>query len=505
MELVMERQDLPQSRQDSDVHFHQLIAYNADGMIVVNHSGIVRFVNPAAERLLQRSAQELIGEVFGFPIVTNETTELDIVAHSGDLTIAEMRVVHLEWEGESAYLASLRNITARKRTEAALRQREEQLRQAQKMEAVGRLAGGVAHEFNNLLTAILGYSDRLQRHLDNGEIVAQCTERISYVANRAALVARQLLTISRDQPLQSQLLNWNPIITETEQIFQPLIGASIKVVQHLSSDLWQVQADPIQLQQILMNLVLNARDAMAEGGELTLTTANVTLQAGPPKRYLDAPDGPYVMLEVKDMGIGVDTEAFPHLFEPFFTTKEVGNGTGLGLAVVYGIVQQNHGDIAVHSTPERGTSFRIYLPRSIDAPAIPPLHAPAGKPVSGSETILLVEDEELVRELLCEMLQRHGYRVLVAAQGHDALQLCAYLDEAIHLLVTDVVMPHMNGYELVARLTAVYPDLRVLLISGYVGEIAERNDRLPPYTAFLQKPFTPDVLAAKVRDVFDAL
>jgi CheY-like chemotaxis protein len=266
-----------------------------------------------------------------------------------------------------------------------------------------------------------------------------------------------------------------------------------------------VQADPIQLQQILMNLVLNARDAMAQGGELMLTTANVTLQAGPPKRYLDAPAGPYVMLEVKDAGIGVDTEVFPHLFEPFFTTKEVGNGTGLGLAVVYGIVQQNRGDIAVHSTPARGTSFRIYLPRSLDAPALPPLHAPAGKPASGSETILLVEDEELVRELLCEMLQLHGYHVLVAAQGYDALQLCAHLDEAIHLLVTDVVMPHMNGYELAERLTSVYPDLRVLLISGYAGELADSHDRLPPHTAFLQKPFTPDVLAAKVRDVFDLL
>ena len=501
----MERQGVPQDRPDSDVHFHHLIAHNADGMVVVNHNGIVRFVNPAAERLLQRSAQELIGEVFGFPIVTGETTELDIVANSGVLSIAEMRVVDLEWEGERAYLASLRDITTRKRTEEALRQREEQLRQAQKMEAVGRLAGGVAHEFNNLLTAILGYSDRLQKHLDNGEIVAQCAERISYVANRAALVARQLLTFSRDQPLQSQLLNWNTVIEETEKIFQPLIGKSITVVQHLSSDLWQVHADPIQLQQILMNLALNARDAMVEGGELTLTTANVTLQAGQPERYLEAPPGPYVMLEVKDTGIGVDPEAFSHLFEPFFTTKEVGNGTGLGLAVVYGIVQQNHGDIAVHSAPACGTVFRIYLPRSGDAPAVIPLPAPAGRPATGSETILLVEDEELVRELLCEMLQLHGYRVLAAAQGHDALQLCAQLDEAIHLLVTDVVMPHMTGYELAERLTAVYPDLRVLLISGYAGEVAEGNDRLPPHAAFLQKPFTPDVLAAKVRDVFDAL
>jgi signal transduction histidine kinase len=470
-------------------------------MVVVNHHGIVRFVNPAAERLLQRSAAELIGAVFGFPIVTHETTELDIVASSGDLTIAEMRVVNLEWEGERAYLASLRDITARKRTEEALRQREEQLRQAQKMEAVGRLAGGVAHEFNNLLTAILGYSDRLRRQLDNREMVAQCSERISYVANRAALVARQLLTFCRDQPLQSQLLNWNTVIEETEKIFQPLIGKSITVIQHLASDLWQVEADPIQLQQILMNLVLNARDAMVEGGKLTLTTANVTLQTDQPKRYLQAPPGPYVMLEVQDTGMGVDTEEFSHLFEPFFTTKEV--GTGLGLAVVYGIVQQNQGDIAIQSTPACGTGLRIYLPRSVDAPAVTPLQTSVDKPTSGSETILLVEDEELVRELLCEMLQLQGYCVLTAAQGHDALQICAQLDEAIHLLVTDVVMPYMNGYELAERLTAVYPDLRVLLISGYVGEVADSNGLLPPHTAFLQKPFTPDVLAAKVRDVLD--
>ena len=500
----MQRQFTPLDTENSDVRFRRLITYNADGVVVVNCHGVVRFVNPAAERLLQRSADELIGAVFGFPIVAGETTELDIVTSSYDLTIAEMRVVELEWEGERAHLASLRDITARKRTEDALRQREEELRQAQKMEAVGRLAGGVAHEFNNLLTAILGYSDRLQRHLDDGEVVSQCTERISYVANRAALVVQQLLTFSRHQPLQPQVLDWNAVVEETEKLFQPLIGESITLVHRLEPDLWRVCADPIQLQQILMNLVINARDAMAEGGELTLTTANVTLEAGSPERYLETPPGPYVMLEVRDTGIGMAKEVLTRQFEPFFTTKEVGNGTGLGLAAVYGMVQQNDGDIAVHSTPASGTVFRIYLPRSTDPSDVGPLNAPAHQPASGSETILLVEDEELVRELLCEMLQLNGYQVLEAAHGQEALQLCADYDAPIHLLVTDVAMPQMNGYELAERLTTVYPELRVLLISGYVGEISDHNDLLPRHTAFLQKPFTPDALAAKVRDVFDA-
>lgn len=506
----MERQLLEVGQEDSDVRFRHLITCIADGVVVVNHHGVICFVNPAAERLLQWTANELIGALFGFPVVVGETTELDIVASSGDLTVAEMRVVDLLWEGESAYLASLRDITDRKRTEEALRQREEQLRQFQNMEAVGRLAGGMAHEFNNLLTSIMVYSNWLQKHLDDRAVVRQCSERISCVADCAALVVQQLLAFSCHQPLQLQSLNWNVVIEAVEKLVQLLLGDSITLVQHLASDLWQVQADPIQLQQILMNLVLNARDAMAamtttaQGGELILTTANVNLEEKSTDCFPERPPGPYVMLEVRDTGTGMDREVYTHLFEPFFTTKDMGNSTGLGLAVVYGIVQQSHGTITVDSTPANGTTFRVYLPRGVAPPAAAPLDVSTGQLAVNSATILLVEDEELVRELLCEMLQLEGYCVLEAAQGYDALALCAQQDGVIDLLVTDVVMPHMNGYDLAGRLATVYPDMRVLLMSGYVGEAPERYHNLPRHTVFLQKPFTPDVLTAKVRDAFDA-
>ncbi len=497
LRAALERQRMQRAVQASEARFRCLIDQNTDGVVVVDHQGLVRFVNPAAKRMFQRRADEMVGAVFGFPIVVDGSTDLDIVTPSGEQIIAEMRVVGVEWEGERAYLASLRDISARERL-------AEQLRQAQKMEIIGRLAGGIAHEFNNFLTAILGYSDILLSHLEVGTPPHQYAERIEHASNRASAVSRQLLTFSRQQPLQAQILAWHDIILNTQKLIRPLIGEHISFVYHPSADLWRVQADPIQLEQLLMNLILNACDAMSKGGELRVTTANVMLRSGDSDRVLQAPPGPYVMVEVGDTGVGITREGLSHLFEPFFTTKEVGSGTGLGLAVVYGIVQQNYGDISVHNQLASGASFRVYFPRADEALIPTSIDEASSAPSSGSETVLLAEDDVLVRELIEETLQLSGYHVLAAGSVQDAIALSAQHGEAISLLISDVMMPDMTGPELATELLASHTDLRILLISGYAGDTETTRYRLPPHTAFLQKPFTPAVLTAKVRGILEA-
>jgi PAS domain S-box-containing protein len=393
---------------------------------------------------------------------------------------------------------------ARKRDEERLQRSEDQLRQAQKMEAIGRLAGGVAHDFNNLLTVITGYSEMLLAEAEPGGPAQEYLEQIKEAGKRAASLTRQLLAFGRKQVLQAQVLDLNAVVQNLVKMLRRLIGEDIEIVVRQDPRLGRVKADPVQIEQILLNLATNARDAMPEGGTLTVTTANVEVGSPGPSPSPDLVRGPCVMLAVSDTGCGMDEGSRRRLFEPFFTTKERGKGTGLGLATVYGIVKQSRGHIEVDSEPGRGATFRIYLPRLEEAdPGCPDPQGPSDAP-RGQETILLVEDEEGVRKLVSHTLRLSGYTVLEASSGAEALKLCERHSGAIALLVTDVIMPQMNGRELAERAVSLLEDLKVLYISGYTDPVLDDQGFLAPGTAFLEKPITPGALARKVREVLDA-
>ena len=382
---------------------------------------------------------------------------------------------------------------------------EEQFRQAQKMEAVGQLAGGIAHDFNNLLTAILGNTQLLLRDLPPGDSMRGDVEEIRKASERAASLTRQLLAYSRRQMLQPEVLDLNVVVAELDKMLRRLIGENIALVTVLAPDLGRVRADPNQIEQVLVNLAVNARDAMVDGGggTLTIETANVDLDETFTQAHLGAKPGPHALLAVTDTGTGMDATVRAHLFEPFFTTKEVGKGTGLGLATVYGIVKQSDGYISVHSEPGRGASFKIYLPRLATQRMTPTPSMKAGA-AGGTETILVVEDEPAVLSLSQRALEAHGYVVLAASDATTALRLVERHGGTIHLLLTDVVMPGMSGRDLADQLAARRPGSRVLYMSGYPGDAVVQERELKPGSAFLQKPFSPDGLARKVRAVLDA-
>src|SRR5881392_1254098 len=384
----------------------------------------------------------------------------------------------------------------RKRAEEALRQSEVQLRQAQKMEAVGRLAGGVAHDFNNLLTVITSYSDLLLEDLASNDPKRDDVGQIRQAAEGAAALTRQLLAFSRQQVLEPKVLDVRAIVAGTEKLLRRLIGADVQLATSLASDLGAVKADPGQLEQIIINLAVNARDAMPGGGRLSIEAANLEQVEGRPGRY--------VLLAVSDTGIGMDEQTKARIFEPFFTTKESGKGTGLGLATVYGIVKQAGGFIWVYSEPGRGTSFKVYLPR-VDEPAEPEVARPApGEVRGGTETVLVVEDAASVRMVTRQVLERHGYAVLEAPNGDTALRLAAKHHGPIDLLLTDVVMPGLSGRQLAEQLAQLRPSMKVLYVSGYGENAVVHHGILEPGVAYLQKPFTPETLARRVRDTLDA-
>jgi signal transduction histidine kinase len=381
---------------------------------------------------------------------------------------------------------------------------EDQLRQAQKMEAIGRLAGGFAHDFNNMMTAVIGFSHFVLARLEEAHPLRSHVEEIKRAGERASALTSQLLAFSRKQVLQPRVLDLNEVVNEVEKLLQRLIGEDIELVSVLDPGLEPVGADPGQLEQVIMNLALNARDAMTTGGKLTIETANVELDEHHAASHFDVEPGAYVLLAVSDTGVGMDAETQARIFEPFFTTKEQGKGTGLGLATVFGIVKQSGGDVFVYSEPGRGTTFKIYLPR-VQAPVerLEPRATPETPP-RGSETILLVEDEEMVRNLEREVLEAQGYRVLEARNARHALELAQEHAGAIHLLVTDVVMPELSGRELAEQLVALRPDSKVLYTSGYADDAIVRHGVLEPGIAFLPKPLTPASLAHKVREVLDS-
>jgi two-component system cell cycle sensor histidine kinase/response regulator CckA len=380
---------------------------------------------------------------------------------------------------------------------------EAQLRQSQKMESVGRLAGGVAHDFNNLLTALFGYADLLLEDLPPTSAARHDVEEIRKTAERAAALTRQLLAFSRQQVLAPVVLSVNELVEDIDKMLRRLVGEDIELRLALARDAGNLRADPGQLQQVLMNLVVNARDAMATGGKLLIETSRIELTAQYAELHQPVVPGPYVMLAVTDTGSGMDAETKARIFEPFFTTKEKGRGTGLGLSTVYGIVKQSGGYIWVYSEPGRGTTFKLYFPRVGEAAAALPTPRETAT-ITGTETILLAEDDAVLRPLAKGLLEKLGYTVLQAENAAQALDVAAAHAGPIQLLVSDVVMPGTSGVELARRLAPTRPDMRVLYVSGYTDDAIVHHGMLEPGLNYLQKPFTPAALARKVREVLDA-
>jgi signal transduction histidine kinase len=381
---------------------------------------------------------------------------------------------------------------------------QEQLLQAQKMEAVGKLAGGIAHDFNNLLTAIKGYTELLLRHSNREDPSHGDLMGIKKASDQAARLTRQLLAFSRKQVLQPRIINLNEIILKMQEMLQRMIGEDIELLVNLQEDLHSVRADPGQIEQIILNLAVNARDAMGEGGTLALQTANVAVGKRKPRSISALDSGDYCVLNVRDTGSGMSRETRRRLFEPFFTTKDTGKGTGLGLATVYGIVRQSNGTIFVDSEPGEGTAFTIYLPREDGKSEPSSLQAAPKEKLQGSERILLVEDEDMVRQLAERVLREYGYSVLVSSCGTEALEIVARQSEPIDLLVTDVIMPGgMNGKQLADRIVKSRPGMKILYISGYAdGGIFSKAEQ-DAQIHLLEKPFSPVVLVQKVRELLD--
>ena len=495
---------------DSEKRFRTMFEAAPIGMIVRDLDGKLLSTNPAFERMVGYSKEELEG--FD-PAATEDAeearrltaellsglregyvTEQRFVAKDGSELWGRVDVTLVRDAGQRPQfvLSMVQDVTQHKLL-------EDQLRQAQKMEAIGRLAGGVAHDFNNLLTAISGYSnlvlDRL--HARDSDLIEDVRE-IDKAAQRAHSLTRQLLAFSRKQLLQPQILSVNDVVGDMDAMLRRLIGEDIEIITVYGSGLARVQADPGQLQQVIINLVVNARDEMPGGGTLSIETANeVVSPAEASRRGSEASAGSFVKFTIRDTGRGMDSETKARLFEPFFTKKGVGKGTGLGLATVYGIVKQSGGFIDVESAPGEGASFTIYLPSVLAEVATPVDKEPAPEPTPGGvETILLVEDEDMVRRYVATVLSGAGYHVLIASDGHQALRIAE--EERIDLLLTDVVMPKISGPELAERL-----GLPVLYMSGYTGDLIEQHEMLKPGMAYIQKPFTAGDLKRKIRSALD--
>ena len=399
-------------------------------------------------------------------------------------------------------LGTYEDITERKRKDLEREKLQAQLTQAQKMESVGRLAGGVAHDFNNMLQAILGHAALALEEIPEDSPVRESLEEITKAGQRSADLTRQLLAFARKQTIQPIVLDLNDTVSGMLKMLRRLIGENIDLAWKPGANLWRVKVDPSQIDQILANLCVNARDAIEGAGKVTIETQNSTLDDTYATTQPDCVPGPYVVLAVSDSGKGIDAETRAHLFEPFFTTKEVGQGTGLGLATVFGIVKQNQGLISVYSEPGHGTTFKIYLPRAQTQPVVE--EKTAERAVRrGSETVLLVEDEEQVLNLGLRILKQLGHRVLCASTPRAALEIAAGHAGPIHLLITDVVMPVMNGKELRDRLQSSHPELKCLFMSGYTADVIAHHGVLDEGVAFLEKPFTKQILAEKIRAVLD--
>ena len=467
----------------------QITGYSREEALNMN---IVQTVAPESlEKALEMIARKLQGE---------EVTayDLDIIAKDGRRVAVEVNTKLIFQDGAPVGVQGIaRDVTERKHL-------EEQFRQSQKIEGIGQLAGGIAHDFNNLLTVITGYSELSMKRLRAEDPLLSYLQEIKKAGDRAASLTRQLLAFSRKQVLQPKVLDLNSVVSEQEKMLRRLIGEDIELHTILEPNVGSIKADPGQIEQIIMNLVVNARDAMPQGGKLTIETKNIVLDEEYAQRHVAVTPGRFVMLAVSDSGAGIDPQTQSRIFEPFFTTKGVGKGTGLGLSTVYGIVKQSGGNIWVYSEVDVGTTFKIYLPSTDESLQVYKRESGHEEFLRGTETVLLAEDEELVRKLACKILSAYGYQVLEAAEADAALLICESHSGPIHLLITDVIMPGMSGRALASRLTELRPDTKVLFMSGYTDDAIVHHGVLDEGTNFIQKPFSTDVLAIRVREVLDA-
>lgn len=468
--------------------------------IVISDYEMPNFGGFEALRLLKESGQDL-PFILVSAVVSEETAVAAMKAGAHDY-IMKRKLARLAPAIERE-LREAQTRVARKAAEAALHQSEAQLRQAQKLEAVGRLAAGVAHDFNNILTVITGHGEMLLRQLDLDDPRRKHGEQIEKAAYFAAALTRQLLAFSRKQIIQPRVLNLNTIVLNVEKMLRRLIGEDIEFGTVLEPMAACIKADPGQIEQVIMNLAVNARDAMPVGGKLTVTTANTTLDANYLKNFPDLSPGDYVMLAITDTGTGMSDEVKAHLFEPFYTTKPTGKGTGLGLATCFGIVKQNTGHIALYSELGQGTTFKIYFPRIQSAVEPTHLRTETAEVGGGDETVLLVEDEPEVRNLAATTLRDKGYTVFEASNGEEGLRMAQQHEGKIDLVLTDVVMPVMGGKEMADALRADYPHTKVLFTSGYTEDALDFHGVLRPGLIFLQKPYMTATLARKVREVLD--
>ncbi len=527
--LSLYRHEMEQKLISRERLFSTTLRSIGEAVAVTDTSSLVEFINPIAERFCGISNDEAAGRDFEslFGLSSDETTPADGIARPGsklDTTLRRSNLLRpdgsrLPVEVRTSPLVNekgvttgavwvMNDITARVAGEKALRESEEQLRHAQKMEAVGRLSGGIAHDFNNLLTIIMGYSKLLREGLQDEDALKitelqSDVEGILKAATKSANLTRQLLAFSRHQVMQPKVISLNRIVSDVEKMIRRLMTESIVMQVYLCEETCNIYVDQGQMEQVLLNLAVNAKDAMPDGGTLTIRTSvetvvsRLAVQTG----VLEA--GDYAALRVQDTGSGIPSEILHRIFDPFFTTKEVGRGTGLGLSTVYGIVTQSGGSVEVRSSVGKGTSFIAFLPldtSGVEDAVQPP---PREESLRGTETIMVVEDEQPVRDLLNRILKGQGYRVVVAQSPGEALLIAEELDGEIELVVTDVVMPHLSGPKLVERLRADLPRLRVLLMSGHPEELVLDSKLSGDRLLFLQKPFDPEVLLKKVRELLD--
>jgi two-component system cell cycle sensor histidine kinase/response regulator CckA len=513
---ISERKKTEEALRQSEAGFRSVVQDAPYGIYRASSTGQILQVNPALEKML---GYELQDELLKSELVTG------IFLHDGEyerltellIRTNEIKDVETEWKRRDGTPITVRCSGRRINDEGGMpayfevfaedvtekRVLEKQLRMAQKMEAIGRLSGGIAHDFNNLLGVIIGYSRVLKKELGGNSALCEHAVEIEKAGQRAASLTKQLLAFSRQQVLTPAVLNLNTLVSDMEGMLPRLLGEDIAVSLTLHSELGSVKADQSQIEQVIMNLAVNARDAMPQGGKLKIQTANVELDQVYARDHPGSKAGNYVLLAVTDTGTGMNAETLAHIFEPFYTTKERGKGTGLGLATVYGIVKQSNGYIVVDSAPGKGTTFQIYLPQHIGKPATEEREVDSGEKLRGSESILLVEDSEPLRKLAQTFLESAGFRVMSAEHGEDALQVASRHGKTFDLLLTDVVMPGMNGRVLAEHLLPRQPGMRVLYMSGYTDSFIAGHGVLEPGTHLLHKPFTDEVLIRKVREVLD--
>ncbi len=497
---------------DTNVKLQAVIETSPLAIVTLDLDGRVVAWNPAAERMFGWSAVEALNQVMPVVPEAERTAFLDQIRNGEPLLGVDKR--RLRKDGSpievTLWTAPLRDPAGELSGVMGIyadvtqsKQLEEQFRQAQKMEAVGRLAGGIAHDFNNILTVITGYGEMVAEKVGDDPLMSEEMQEILKAADHATILTSQLLIFSRRHVVSRESLDLNSVVAKLERMLRRIIGEDVELVTVAGAALARVRVDAAQVEQVVMNLAINARDAMPEGGRLTIETANVELDAAYGRGHIGVKEGQYVMLAVSDTGKGIPPEVRSRLFEPFFTTKERGKGTGLGLSTVYGIVKQSAGEIWVYSELGKGTTFKIYLPRVAEDEPLPARAAEPFPVERGEETLLLAEDEPGVRALARDVLRQHGYQVLEALDVNDALRICREHPEPIDLLLTDVVMPVMSGRELAERVAEIRPEIKVLYMSGYTDNIVVSHGVTSIDKEFLQKPFTPRSLARKVRESLD--